>query len=1145
MRRTLPILIGLLVVMTVSAFAYYSGNPTLPMQPTFVKGTQTDDAPMRANTGSVRADTTWYGDYTQIGSEYYARNSLHRQDVMWTFDRGNGPTQNLLPNAIYNGEGWLAKDQTTNDALYFRVIDSSLNLGQGVSAPIIAGTKSLWVGVDKPQADALCWTCGAGYGNNWCQRVVSEPLAYNGSGSVTLNFKYFNKSEPCYDGTQVYLRRADTTELLLNPTPTGGCTSNPDFENKGGFTDSIGSYLNPAIYNRVVTADEIGGAQTVNFIVEFKSDGGYSDEDCSYATTWGPFGCDDMTINGGGINKTYSFETGLQNWVPGFCNPVGLFVNIVDVGCYTILDPCTCKLEGNVVAMHADVCDNGVHPTGQLIEILSPICDDSANQNLKNIFMQFDMYAELPQENGVNIRPGWKYYPWTCDVTGVTGWSPRIGQDAWNYVGADPVCGTWRYGGTTIAAGTSIPADAQKVQAIIELISNCATFTITNCSGITNFTPLFDNIAVAVTAGITAPSISNDNGTRFQDHGSYPSTSFDPRAVGPADVDLHKYFGQSGKPTLGGDSLTVAGPQPGSDPNKRWEARMWWRVAKRSPFNSDKANLVDTRYKTWRDRVSDGKKIDRPYKPEFCFGWMDSVQNGSIPLRNKFMSSFRESDDDFVGEGNPENEMLWDDIFFPGTRIDYFCTANYIGTPNSLYYLPDTTGQFYYEFEILPGNRTANVPNCGGTGLNYCVYHPATLYIDAYNGGGQNYIENALRTILNGYQPCAQETFCPIPDNRNWDRYDYLDSASNFKVQFARNSINGSNNGMTLSQILGYRAILVSTGVYGSGTMDDIDFHLFDQWLTSPLCNANTNRQVFIMNGDKAGELLTHWPTYGVPFLNNTLGATLLCDGFNGLSQDPDCSPQELAYCVRWLPIQGGPFSTQEDVDVYGNYCPNKYGFNVFSGSGTGVGNRYYLADGGTQKQMQYAQVVNQNLGPDFNFRTVIDGGSWHHMTQRNASGNPSYCPTDIPSIVSGSLTEIGAAMKWGFGVTDYNNIPKLTSAQELASCQGTWTIPSDVGGDANNSLMVNRLWQNQPNPFNPRTTIKYSLAQSGPVQIMIYDVNGRLVKTLVNGMKPAGPNSEVWDGTNDQNHKVGSGIFWAQMKAGSFVSNKKMVVLK
>jgi hypothetical protein len=577
---------------------------------------------------------------------------------------------------------------------------------------------------------------------------------------------------------------------------------------------------------------------------------------------------------------------------------------------------------------------------------------------------------------------------------------------------------------------------------------------------------------------------------------------------------------------------------------------MWWRVSKRGPFQSDLENPghAPTRYKLWKDRVSDGKPIDRPYRPEFTFGWMDSVQVGPTPTRNKFKSDFRENDDDFVGEVTPENEMIWDDALRPGTQIEYFITSNYIGTPGVLGYYPDTTGGFFWEFEALPGIRTANVANCGGAGFNYCVFHPATLYVDG-TAGVQFFMENSLRTLLNGEDLCIVEEGCKIPRDRNWDRYDYLGSTTNFKAPIARGGVAGSNNGFTLNQILGYRAIILNTGGVGGGALEGADFPFFDAWLTSPACNANITRQVFIMNGDNTGEVLLdagNDPTnFGDAFLANTLGATLFCDAFNGTNtSDPDCGLENTSFCAKVLPVGGGPFGTLTDVDAWGNYCPNVFGFDVFSTNGTGVGNRTYSAEG-PPKAMSFAQVVNENLGAGANYRTVLDGVSYHHITKRNAAGiGESLCPRDIPSRVEGTLAEVRAALRWGFGVANDAGIPKLTSAEELGICQETWDdIPTDVGDDA--VLHVNRLYQNQPNPFNPRTTIKFSLAQQGEVQLLIYDVNGRLVKTLADGKRDAGPHAIVWDGTNDQGHKVGSGVFWSQMKVGSYVSNKKMVILK
>jgi hypothetical protein len=280
-------------------------------------------------------------------------------------------------------------------------------------------------------------------------------------------------------------------------------------------------------------------------------------------------------------------------------------------------------------------------------------------------------------------------------------------------------------------------------------------------------------------------------------------------------------------------------------------------------------------------------------------------------------------------------------------------------------------------------------------------------------------------------------------------------------------------------------------------------------------------------------------------FLNGTLGATLFCEAFNGVTDDPNCAPQDTSYCVRKLPVGGGAFGTLTDVDAYGNYCPNLYGYNVFGLTGTGAGNRFYRGERADGKEMFYAQVTNEEQVPG-NYRTVIDGISWHHTTKRVNAGDPddANCPRDVVSIIDGSFSEIKAAMDWIYDVPPRSEIPRLVSAEFLATCQGTWTLPSGIG-DEQLSLRVNRLYQNEPNPFNPRTVIKFSLAQEGPVELVIYDVNGRRVKTLVDGKADAGLNSVVWDGTDNAGHKVGSGVYWSQMRVGTYLSNMKMVILK
>ena len=88
-------------------------------------------------------------------------------------------------------------------------------------------------------------------------------------------------------------------------------------------------------------------------------------------------------------------------------------------------------------------------------------------------------------------------------------------------------------------------------------------------------------------------------------------------------------------------------------------------------------------------------------------------------------------------------------------------------------------------------------------------------------------------------------------------------------------------------------------------------------------------------------------------------------------------------------------------------------------------------------------------------------------------------------------------------------------------------------------------LHQNYPNPFNPTTTLRYDLPDNGHVNIIIYDMLGREVRTLVNQTQDAGYRSVIWDATNDYGKPVSAGIYLYQIQAGEYISTKKMVLLK
>ena len=89
------------------------------------------------------------------------------------------------------------------------------------------------------------------------------------------------------------------------------------------------------------------------------------------------------------------------------------------------------------------------------------------------------------------------------------------------------------------------------------------------------------------------------------------------------------------------------------------------------------------------------------------------------------------------------------------------------------------------------------------------------------------------------------------------------------------------------------------------------------------------------------------------------------------------------------------------------------------------------------------------------------------------------------------------------------------------------------------------RLIGNYPNPFNPNTTIKYSLANASNVRIDIFNIKGQKVKELLNSIMPIGNHSVKWNGIDDQGRFVGSGIYFYRMMSDDQIETKRMVLLK
>ncbi|MCK5077680.1 MAG: T9SS type A sorting domain-containing protein, partial [Calditrichia bacterium] len=86
---------------------------------------------------------------------------------------------------------------------------------------------------------------------------------------------------------------------------------------------------------------------------------------------------------------------------------------------------------------------------------------------------------------------------------------------------------------------------------------------------------------------------------------------------------------------------------------------------------------------------------------------------------------------------------------------------------------------------------------------------------------------------------------------------------------------------------------------------------------------------------------------------------------------------------------------------------------------------------------------------------------------------------------------------------------------------------------------------QNYPNPFNPKTTIDFNLTKSSKVSLVIYNLLGEKIKTLINENMSASQQSEIWDATDDYGDAVPTGVYIYRLKTSEGNLQKKMLFLK
>lgn len=152
-------------------------------------------------------------------------------------------------------------------------------------------------------------------------------------------------------------------------------------------------------------------------------------------------------------------------------------------------------------------------------------------------------------------------------------------------------------------------------------------------------------------------------------------------------------------------------------------------------------------------------------------------------------------------------------------------------------------------------------------------------------------------------------------------------------------------------------------------------------------------------------------------------------------------------------------------------------------------------------------------------------------VTPRDAFEFLLDAPDDVPP---GHHVILEVQTSWSTNVIVTNQIVEFPDPFGTSTSVGDPPVPRRLA------------LENYPNPFNPSTTIRYALPQPSSVTLAVYDVAGRLVRTLVNeARKPAGVFMVEWSGTDSSQQRVASGVYFYRLTTGTETLTRKMVLLK
>lgn len=185
-----------------------------------------------------------------------------------------------------------------------------------------------------------------------------------------------------------------------------------------------------------------------------------------------------------------------------------------------------------------------------------------------------------------------------------------------------------------------------------------------------------------------------------------------------------------------------------------------------------------------------------------------------------------------------------------------------------------------------------------------------------------------------------------------------------------------------------------------------------------------------------------------------------------------------------------------------------------------------------------YPQSVAANIPTNINYITP------------QLSGDPGFVGTNWDDPYNyrlhhtSQLINAGTADTTGLSLPEFDLLGNPRIYQDIVDI-GAYEWDGTVGTENQNLLFTDHSLSNYPNPFNPETSISFNLEKASFVSIDIFNVKGQKIKTLTSSKFSVGQHTIVWDGKDDHQSSVSSGIYIYQLKSDNFSATRKMILLK